>query len=984
MAESGSTGSTPISASGQAFPFSDAPPVRKSQETVLNPEGRPQSATTATTETPQTSTQPEPEIHSLLFPDLSQLSPGEIPDSPHGVKLAHFELVDRIGSGGMGSVFLALDLHLQRYVALKILAPSQAREPSSIQRFLNEARAAARLDYDGIARVHFYGEDCGFHFIAFEYVTGTNARDLISQRGPLNPGDAINFTLQIAHALKHTSAAGVVHRDIKPSNIIVNPAGRAKLVDLGLARKESSESMDDLTVAGTTLGTFDYISPEQAQDPRNVDVRSDIYSLGCTLFHMLTGEPPYPEGTLAQKLLDHQQTFVPNPADVNRRIAPQLAAVTQKMMASDPKKRYQSPESLIRDLLMVASDQGLRGVTPEGLVWSDSLKTNEQPFLAKHAGWIAAVAVLLLIVYSLDRLDKTPPDANQSVANSNINPNDSLENSGVDSNSEEEKTEPSIPADETQDKQPENSLITMQDNLPETIGGSLPQETLPGTGVGNILNLHNPDGIFNQPLVDNSDTPELLIARNSNGNNTPSTTYTDSALSPQIPLAPPEVVSVTPNTPPEKSNTTASPLPDDPETSPLMKSELPESPVVLWAMGASEPQEYNTLEAACANARSGSIIELQYNGFLKDRLEKPITINKNITIRAAKNFRPVVSFTSRLNPDQSDTRMITIREGSLNLVNVDLHLNIQHGVTYPTREHWTLFSVQGSDQLSLKNVTATIQNEAREPAAIIELVRGLGDELEKMKMKTTGSSLNIDPFVLSIQDSVLRGESHGLLVKTARPGRVRVENSMIAVESSLILNEGSTDMPVESSLVELELKHSTVATGSSPFRFASGEAQRFLLPVSVTSENSLYALNPVLVAPFVSMTGATNPADFRSLLSWYGRRNFYHGFELFWTIADDFGSTELTDLNFEDWSNHWSDREGTIEDAAVAGMIQWADSWETGASIFSKVIPQQLQIEQDSENQQDLLASDGSILGASLDRLPTPPKSLTPPRLPLE
>ena len=190
------------------------------------------------------------------FPDLSQLSPGELPDSPHGVKLAHFELVDRIGSGGMGSVFLALDLHLQRYVALKILAPSQAREPSSIQRFINEARAAARLDYDGIARVHFYGEDCGFHFIAFEYVTGTNVRDLINHRGPLNPGDAINFTLQIAHALKHTSAAGVVHRDIKPSNIIVNPAGRAKLVDLGLARKESTESMDDLTVARYDVGNL--------------------------------------------------------------------------------------------------------------------------------------------------------------------------------------------------------------------------------------------------------------------------------------------------------------------------------------------------------------------------------------------------------------------------------------------------------------------------------------------------------------------------------------------------------------------------------------------------------------------------------------------------------------------------------------------------------------------------------------------------------
>ena len=119
--------------------------------------------------------------------------------------------------------------------------------------------------------------------------------------------ESVNYILQIASALVHTSAQGVVHRDIKPSNIIITPSGRAKLVDLGLARKENKDDhAADLTVAGTTLGTFDYISPEQARDPRAADVRSDIYSLGCTLYHMLTGEPPYPEGTVLQKLLQHQ------------------------------------------------------------------------------------------------------------------------------------------------------------------------------------------------------------------------------------------------------------------------------------------------------------------------------------------------------------------------------------------------------------------------------------------------------------------------------------------------------------------------------------------------------------------------------------------------------------------------------------------------------------------------------------------------------
>ncbi|MBD3675482.1 MAG: serine/threonine protein kinase, partial [Planctomycetaceae bacterium] len=484
--------------------------MRPSEETVLNPEGR--AAASSTPSSPASSSpRKSTEIHNLLFPDLSQISTGELPPSPNGIKLSHFEIVDRIGTGGMGSVFLALDLHLQRYVALKILSPSQARDPSAIQRFINEARAAARLDYDGIARVHFYGEDQGYQFIAFEYVTGTNIRELIQHHGPLNPSDAINYTLQIAHALKHTSAAGVVHRDIKPSNIIVNPAGRAKLVDLGLARKESSESMDDLTVAGTTLGTFDYISPEQAQDPRNVDVRSDIYSLGCTLFHMLTGEPPYPEGTLAQKLLEHQQAFVPSPSDLNRQVPAQLAAVCQKMMASDPKRRYQSPESLIRDLLSIATEQGLKAVTPEGLVWSEGSQSQEEPFLTKHAGWLAAIAVLCLIVIGIERLDQEPnpiPSAGlgrQITESGEQTPKVSAENSGKPAGSETDSTN--------------DEIASPTAEASERIGGSLaeesPTEGLSTNSSSNLLELIHPDGIFNSRSPESNDFDlKPLVASN--------------------------------------------------------------------------------------------------------------------------------------------------------------------------------------------------------------------------------------------------------------------------------------------------------------------------------------------------------------------------------------------------------------------------------------------------------------------------------------
>ena len=208
-------------------------------------------------------------------------------------------------------------------------------------------------------------------FIAFEYVKGDNVRDLIERQGRLAVDEAVNYTLQIAVALLQASAQGVVHRDIKPSNIIVTATGRAKLVDLGLARSERIvDDQDELTIPGTTLGTFDYISPEQARDPRSADVRSDIYSLGCTMYHMLTGDPPYPEGTVLQKLLQHKGNVThPDPVQKNRAVPPALSAIVRRMMDKDVSRRYQSADMLLRNLMFMAGRLGLRGVQPEGLVW---------------------------------------------------------------------------------------------------------------------------------------------------------------------------------------------------------------------------------------------------------------------------------------------------------------------------------------------------------------------------------------------------------------------------------------------------------------------------------------------------------------------------------------------------------------------------------------------------------------------------------------
>lgn len=322
-------------------------------------------------------------------------SPGVVPFPEPGQKIDSFELEEAIGVGGMGAVFRAHDSRLERLVALKILPPEQADDPEVVQRFYQEGRAAAQLDHENIARVYTIGYDGRLHFIAFEFIEGITIRQRVERNGPLPVGEAINYTLQIAGALVHAAERGVVHRDIKPSNIIVTPQGRAKLVDMGLARRFERGGDDGLTQSGMTLGTFDYISPEQARDPRAVDVRSDLYSLGCTLFHMLTGRPPFPEGTVLQKLLQHQEEPPPDIRALNPLVPSDLANILVKLMAKDPDRRYQTPEQLVRDLLTVAGALGLRSVSPEGLIW---LAATHPPAWERHLVWgLPALAFLLVI-----------------------------------------------------------------------------------------------------------------------------------------------------------------------------------------------------------------------------------------------------------------------------------------------------------------------------------------------------------------------------------------------------------------------------------------------------------------------------------------------------------------------------------------------------------------------------------------------------------
>ena len=262
-----------------------------------------------------------------------------------GFTIGKYKLLERVGFGGMGQVFLCEHMYMRRRVAIKVLPPAKAEEPAALGRFYREARAAAALDHPNIVRTHDIDQDGNLHFLVMEYVDGSSLLEIIKKKGPMEIGRAAQYIWQSAQGLDHAFQVGVIHRDIKPGNILVDRQGAAKILDMGLARFYHND--DDMLTKKydekSVLGTADYVAPEQTINSHDVDVRADIYSLGATFYFLLAGHPPFPEGTISQKLIAHQ-TRQPKPIRVVRPVIPaELAAVVEKMMAKSITERFQNP-----------------------------------------------------------------------------------------------------------------------------------------------------------------------------------------------------------------------------------------------------------------------------------------------------------------------------------------------------------------------------------------------------------------------------------------------------------------------------------------------------------------------------------------------------------------------------------------------------------------------------------------------------------------
>ncbi|MCH7689209.1 MAG: protein kinase, partial [Planctomycetes bacterium] len=271
-----------------------------------------------------------------------------------GFFLGKYRLLSLLGKGGMSSVYLAEHLMMRRRCAVKVLPFKQVNKASSVARFHRESQAVAALDHPNIVRAydvdvdHDIEKDQEVHFLVMEFIDGDNLQELVHKNGPVGFVDAADYIRQAADGLQHAHQAGIVHRDVKPGNLLVDFKGVVKVLDLGLARFFDDRDEKSLTVENDqkVMGTVDYLAPEQALDSHTVDARADIYGLGCTFYYLLTGRPPFTEGSLAQRLMSHQ-TKEPPPVKMSRPDVPAgLVEIVKKMMAKNPDQRYQTAEEV--------------------------------------------------------------------------------------------------------------------------------------------------------------------------------------------------------------------------------------------------------------------------------------------------------------------------------------------------------------------------------------------------------------------------------------------------------------------------------------------------------------------------------------------------------------------------------------------------------------------------------------------------------------
>lgn len=347
--------------------------------------------------------------------------------------LGGYVILDVIGAGGMGQVFKAEHCRMRRVVAIKTLPPDLLNDPSAVSRFLREIQAAAKLRHRNIVATDDSAEIDGVHFLVMEYIDGEDLSKLITKSGPMSVSQALDVIHQAACGLDYAHKKGVIHRDIKPANVLLDSEGTVKILDMGLARFDaqiaSSETNNPLTQAGDVFGTVDFMSPEQAVNTKNADARADIYSLGCTLYYLLTAEMPYRGNTVVEKILAHREHPIPSIRQLRPDVSAAVDAIFSRMVAKHADERQQSMMELMAELqkletssnsmMAIPSREPRRPAQPSPVHWrehaSRSTKNRTQHYLSAYiTAAIVGSILLVTCTFLLINRSRVAPTENES------------------------------------------------------------------------------------------------------------------------------------------------------------------------------------------------------------------------------------------------------------------------------------------------------------------------------------------------------------------------------------------------------------------------------------------------------------------------------------------------------------------------------------------------------------------------------------------
>lgn len=898
-----------------------------------------------------------------------------------GMRLGQFELLEYVGGGGMGRVFRAHDSALARTVAVKILSREQATDGEILLRFRNEAQTAARLNHESIVQIYHVGEHGGLPYIVFEFVEGLNIRALVEHKGVLPLAEAISYTFQVAEALAHAAAHNVVHRDIKPSNVLITAAGQAKLIDLGLARLQKiGDGSGDLTASGVTLGTFDYISPEQARDPRTADVRSDIYSLGCTLFFMLAGRPPFAEGTVLQKLLQHQGEEPPDVRHFRPELPHAVSRLVRRMMAKDPRRRFQSPQQLIEAMAQLAEQVGLHPAGPGEPHWVPD-QAPQVSLLQRHLPWMAPVVVLVLAVLLLDFFWSAPspqsgawptlppqngasaPAAPESQAAPSAEPGSSaaaprLEN-GTASGAEKTATASSPAGEKAVDPTPPGS------------GGASPPAVAPAAPTPAPAPL--PPDPKNAPpaaLTEGAATPPAGAGLRPEGpGGGVSLSGADNSA-----ILPGAASGATAATPAETAT---------PAVTPAAKPAAVSAPaakgtgvgVLIVDPAGSGANTFSTLGAACAAAASGDVIELRFNG---PRVEPPLDVRTlRLTIRAAEGFQPTVLFRpAAQDPAKQPKAMLEQSGGQLTLLNLALEFEVPREAS---SDQWSLVEIRQSEMTRLEKCVLTIRNSSDQLGAYHPDAAFFRVKAAPRASALAAAEAPAPPTraTIALIDCVLRGEAVVLRAHDLAPIQFSWENGLLATSEHLLVADGGEKADAAGETIQLGLQHVTAVARAGLCRFDRSAAMPRLPVTQVTCANSILVGGPS--APLIEHLEVLGAESGRRAFAWNGDRNFYEGFVGFWALRQAGPPAPSPQLvAFDDWRALWGPQR---ENVPHWNRVQWRQLPSPDRPVHTHVpADYALNPSHPSANPALGAASDARDAGLLPDRLPVRLAPAPPPQ----